>query len=103
MKKEACPYISSAFELLSKKWSAIILHTLSLNTDNQAHFNDLKSSIASITPRVLSMRLNELADEGLVMKVEASNHHAYQLTEKGLELVQALHDIESWAHKYIEL
>lgn len=101
--KDACPYVTSAFELLSKKWTGVILHTLSLNSEYQAHFSDLKNGIPNITPRVLSMRLNELLEEGLVTKHESEQHHVYRLTQKGLDLVSAIKDIENWAHHYIEL
>lgn len=101
--KDACPYIVGAFSLLSKKWFGVILHTLSLNPNNEAHFSDLKSAIDQITPRVLSMRLNELLEEGLVIKIEKTPHHVYKLTQKGIDLVNALENIENWAHQYIEV
>ncbi|HHX52970.1 MAG TPA: helix-turn-helix transcriptional regulator [Erysipelothrix sp.] len=101
MKKEACPYITSAFELLSRKWFGIILHTISLNPQKEAHFSDLKSGITNITPRILSMRLLELQEEGLIEKFDSDLHHVYRLTEKGCELVNSLKGIEDWAHKYL--
>lgn len=103
MKTAACPYITSAFELLSKKWTGVILHTLSLSENNEMHFTDLKSAINHITPRILSMRLNEMIDDQLVDKVESETHHVYRLTQKGSDLVNALKEIESWAHQYLEV
>lgn len=101
MNKDACPYITNAFELLSKKWLGVILHTISLNQDQEAHFSDLKTGIKNITPRILSMRLNQLQEEGLIDKIDTEPHHVYRLTKKGKDLVHALKGIENWAHQYL--
>ena len=103
MKTTACPYIMKAFDLLSKKWAGVIIHTIAQQDNNRAHFNYLKTTIDGITPRVLSMRLNELIQEDIIVRVEDESHHAYELTQKGNDLVDALHSIENWAHTYIKL
>ncbi len=103
MKTSACPYIISAFDLLSKKWTGVIVHTIAQQENNRAHFNTLKATIDNITPRVLSMRLNELIEEDIIVRVEDDSHHAYELTQKGTDLVDALRSIENWAHTYIKL
>lgn len=101
MKNDACPYITNAFDLLSRKWFGVILHTISLNENHTAHFGDLKTGIPNITPRILSMRLNELLNEQLIEKIDTDSHHVYRLTQKGEDLVFALKGIEGWAHKYL--
>ncbi len=96
----ACPYITQAFSILSKKWSGIILHTLSLNPNNELSFTEIKEALQTITPRALSIRLNELIEYDLIKKVDHEVSHTYQLSDQGKELVIALGPIEKWAHDY---
>jgi DNA-binding HxlR family transcriptional regulator len=59
--------------------------------------------IPKITPRVLSMRLTELIELGLVKKIVLENPSvtiSYELTEKGQSLVAALKPIQKWAMDY---
>jgi DNA-binding HxlR family transcriptional regulator len=56
--------------------------------------------ISNITPRVLSMRLTELIEYGLVKKEVIDSPTvtiSYKLTEKGQALVSALQPIQKWA------
>lgn len=103
MKVDTCPYLLKAFELLSKKWTGAILHSLSLSPNKSAHFSQLKTSLETITPRILSTRLNELVKAGIIEKHEAETHHVYVLTEKGTHLIKALECISDWAHHYIKI
>ncbi|NLW29003.1 MAG: helix-turn-helix transcriptional regulator [Erysipelothrix sp.] len=96
----ACPYITQAFSILSKKWSGIILHTLSLNLNDELSFTEIKEALQTITPRALSIRLNELIEYNLIKKIDYEISHTYQLTEQGKALVDALAPIEKWAHDY---
>ncbi|MBV7506136.1 helix-turn-helix transcriptional regulator [Bacillus sp. sid0103] len=100
---EICPYLEYSFEILGKKWNGLIIHYLSLCPNGQAHFSEIKRDIADITPRALSLKLNELVEFGLIeKKVTAGSpvHISYLLTEKGKTLTMALGPIQQWAQKY---
>ncbi|WP_374049416.1 winged helix-turn-helix transcriptional regulator [Neobacillus sp. OS1-33] len=95
-----CPYLEYSFQILGKKWNGLIIHYLSLCENNSTSFTEMVQEISNITPRVLSMRLTELIEYGLVKKVVIDTPHvtiSYKLTKKGQALVSALQPIQNWA------
>ncbi|WP_342431339.1 helix-turn-helix domain-containing protein [Neobacillus sp. FSL H8-0543] len=101
-----CPYIEAAFQILGKKWNGQLIHYLSLCENHTARFSDLKRDITGITSRALSLKLSELAEDGLVKKwVESGSPVtiSYKLTEKGISLANSLKPIQEWALSYLDV
>lgn len=93
-----CPTIQRAFELLGKKWTSLILHTL---LKGPRHYGDLRRTVPDLSDRVLSQRMKELEAEGLVTRrVEADGpvRVSYSLTAKGEALRPVLEGIAAWAY-----
>lgn len=93
--------LTRVFELLGKRWTGLIVAVL---TQRAAYYSDLRRSLPKISERMLSDRLSELADAGLVVReVEAGPplRVAYRLTEAGLGLGPALHELGLWAETYL--
>lgn len=102
---QVCPYLTYSFQILGKKWNGLILHYLSLLPKGEAHFSDLKRDLPEITPRVLSMKLQELQEYGLIEKQVTPGTPVtilYRLTEKGRALTDALKPVQQWARQYSE-
>jgi DNA-binding HxlR family transcriptional regulator len=86
-----------AFEFLGKRWSGMILGTL---TSGPAGFSELRRAVNGISDSVLSERLTELGRAGLVLRVVDEGPPVavdYQLTAAGLALLPALDELTSWA------
>jgi DNA-binding HxlR family transcriptional regulator len=86
-----------AFEFLGKRWSGMILGTL---TSGPAGFSELRRAVVGISDSVLSERLTELGRAGLVLRVVDEGPPVavdYQLTDAGLALLPALDELTSWA------
>jgi len=69
-------------------------------------FATLRDSIPGITDRMLSERLQELEQEGVVDRTvvpETPVRVEYSLTKKGKALAEAVDSIATWAEKYIPL
>lgn len=84
----SCPLIPY-LELVSKKWSLQVLKSLAAGDSRR--FNEMIKSVRGITPRVLSQRLAELEELGIVSKEkfrEAPPRVEYFLTERGKELTR---------------
>ena len=58
-----CP-IRTSLGVLGKKWTMLILRDIGFL--KIVRFNRILESISGLTPRVLSMRLRELEDEGFI-------------------------------------
>lgn len=68
-------------------------------------FGDLKRAVPGLSDRLLSRRLRELEEAGLIeRRVEDGKpvHVSYSLTEKGRGLIPAVRAVESWATDWRE-
>ena len=90
-----------AFELLGRRWSGVILGTLS---DRPASFRELARAVPGISDSMLSTRLAALRNAGLVSRAVDEGPPlsvAYQLTDAGRALLPALEQISRWADEYL--
>jgi DNA-binding HxlR family transcriptional regulator len=86
-----------AFRFLGKRWSGVILATL---TNGPAGFSELARNVGGISDSVLSERLVELKSAGLVVRsVEPGPPVAvsYALSEAGVAIIPAMHALSAWA------
>ena len=90
-----------AFDLLGRRWSGVILGTLS---DRPASFGELARAVPGISDSMLSARLAALRNAGLVIRAVDEGPPvsvAYQLTDAGRALLPALGQISRWADEYL--
>jgi len=90
-----------AFELLGRRWSGVILGTLS---DRPASFRELARAVPGISDSMLSTRLTALRNAGLISRAVDEGPPlsvAYQLTDAGRALLPALEQISRWADEYL--
>ncbi len=98
-----CPTVTAAFELLGRKWAGMIIKIL-LVGDRQ--FSDLVREVPSLSARMLTVRLKEFEDVGIIGRTVSTGmpvHVRYSLTEKGRDLASVLEGITAWAHKWAAL
>jgi DNA-binding HxlR family transcriptional regulator len=93
--------LTRVFELLGKRWTGLIVAVL---TQHPAYFAELRRAIPKISERMLSDRLTELADAGLVVREVDPGpplRVSYGLTEAGQALRPALDELAKWAERYL--
>jgi DNA-binding HxlR family transcriptional regulator len=96
-----CPRFHKAIELIGGRWTGPILQLL---MGGPARFAELREAIPNISDRMLSERLRELEQEGLVSRhvlPDPPVRVEYDLTEKGKELHASLAAIGKWAERWI--
>lgn len=89
--------VSHAFSVLGKRWNGMIVDVLG---QGELSFVGLRRAVTGISDAVLSDRLTELSDAGLVVRrVEAGPPVAvtYALTDAGCRLVPILSQLGEWA------
>jgi len=99
---EVCPQFHEAIELIGKRWTGAIVCAL---TDRPMRFGELGKAVPGLSDRLLSQRLRELEDEGLVEReVEAGTpvRVTYSLTETGADLGPAIRELKAWAKRWKE-
>jgi DNA-binding HxlR family transcriptional regulator len=95
-----CPHFHRAIELIGKRWTGAILCAL---TERPMRYAELGKAVPGLSDRLLSQRLRELEEEGLVERqVEAATpvRVVYSLTEAGQELDPALRELKAWARRW---
>ena len=100
---QLCTRFHRASELIGRRWSGAILFLL---LKQKCRFATLRDAIPDITDRMLSERLQELEEEGVVDRVVVPDTPVrveYSLTKKGRALTDAMNAIAEWAEKWIEL
>jgi DNA-binding HxlR family transcriptional regulator len=95
-----CP-ITRACDILEPRWTIPILVGLWAGS---TRFNDLRREVGSISPGLLSRRLKELEEMGLVERVTdpATGSVDYLRTEAAMALEPALNALAKWAQCFIE-
>jgi DNA-binding HxlR family transcriptional regulator len=97
-----CPYFHEAVELLGKRWTGAIVHSL---LGGPMRFSEISHAIPQISDRLLSIRLRELEACGIVAREvheEAPVRVEYELTPKGRALEPAVRAIRSWAREWLQ-
>ncbi len=92
-----------AFDLLGKRWTGVVLGTLS---GGPAGFRALARAVDGISDSMLSDRLSELCGAGLVTRTVTEGPPlsvAYALTDAGRALLPALGQITRWAEEHLPL
>jgi DNA-binding HxlR family transcriptional regulator len=95
-----CPHFHAAVELVGKRWSGAILSAL---TSGALRFGELAQAVPGMSDRLLSQRLRELEDKGLVERTVqegAPVRVSYSLTEKGADLDPTLRELHTWAQRW---
>jgi DNA-binding HxlR family transcriptional regulator len=90
----ACP-LTECMSLLTGAWTPNVIWYLS---DSQRRFSELRRDIPRISAKVLSTRLRELEEKGVIMRRVVPTSPPlveYALTELGRELIPAINAIVS--------
>ena len=92
---ECCPDLRAAFDLLGKRWTALILDVLAARP---ARFCEIHRAIPGLSDRLLAERLRELVTAGVVCRSgEPAARAAYALTGRGRRLLPGLDELRGWA------
>lgn len=97
--QEPCP-VEAIAEIIGRKWVSLILRDLAKGVQR---FGELQHSL-TISPRVLSSRLQELEDEGLVQRevfAEVPPRVEYTLTDKGSLLIPLIDEMRRVGKDFI--
>jgi DNA-binding HxlR family transcriptional regulator len=95
-----CPKFHQASELIGRRWTGAIIFVL---LRSRCRFATLRAAIPEITDRMLSDRLQELEQEGIVERTvipETPVRVEYALSKKGRALATTIDAIAEWAEKW---
>lgn len=96
-----CP-VAMAAEIICTRWTVLVLRELAAGT---TRFNDIRRGVARMSPALLSQRLKELEEAGVVVRRPSRRDvgiQEYHLTESGRELGPIIDAIGAWGQRWIE-
>lgn len=99
MTDERCP-VEAVSEIIGHKWVSLILRDLAIGPKR---FGELEHSI-KVSPRILSMRLQELEADGLISRqvfAEVPPRTEYSLTERGQLLIPVVDTMRAVGKHFI--
>ncbi len=93
-----CP-ISKACEILSERWTILIVRELLCGS---TRFSQLQRGLSQISPTLLTKRLNQLVEDDIVFKKsqQGQRHAEYFLTPAGKELAPIVMGMGDWGQKW---
>ena len=93
-----CP-LSLAAELLGQRWTILVISRL---VDGCNSFSEIHRGVPRISPSLLSQRLDELQDAGLVVRKKRRNKQAYtyHLTDAGWDLEDIIMQMAIWGQHW---
>jgi DNA-binding HxlR family transcriptional regulator len=88
--------VERALSVVGAKWTLVVLHYL---MDGPKRFSDLQRHIPTASPKMLTVRLRDLEQLGLLTRTihaEIPPRVEYQLTAQGRSLRPIIASIEKW-------
>ena len=96
-----CPF-TSALDILGDKWMLVIVKQMLI--ENKQTFKDFTESDESIATNILTTKLKQLEDLGIVIKTRLPNNkksNIYLLTEKGLAMTPIIIELGIWSDNHL--
>lgn len=93
-----CP-VAMASEILCSRWTLVVLRELMAGS---TRFNELRRGVPRMSPALLSKRLRELEEAGVVERVASGEEGVrYRLTEAGRDLREVVEAIGLWGQRWV--
>lgn len=95
-----CP-VAKAAEIVAVRWTPLVLRELLCGS---RRFNDLRRGVPLMSPTLLSRRLAELEDAGIVERVATQDgmRSEYRLTPAGEALRPVVETLGLWGNRWIQ-
>ena len=91
-----CP-VAKAAEVLAERWTPLVVREL---LEGSTRFNDLHRGVPLMSRSMLSLRLKQLEEVGVVTRKSGLQGGEYYLTEQGREFAPIIHQLGEWGQRW---
>jgi len=91
-----CP-VAKAAEVFCERWTPLIIRDLACGA---TRFSELKRGVPLMSPTLLTRRLRQLEQEGVVERKGSGRNCTYHLTAAGEELAPAVALLSNWGQRW---
>ena len=92
-----CP-LAQATQLLCERWTLLVVREL---VAGSTRFNELRKGVPLMSPTLLSARLKQLVEAGVITRTGSKNKAVYTLTKAGRELTPIVQLLGAWGHRWV--
>jgi DNA-binding HxlR family transcriptional regulator len=99
--KQFCP-VAMAAEVLCTRWTVVLLREMIAGS---TRFNDLRRGVPRMSPALLSKRLKDLEEAGVIRRIASQSEPGifeYHLTRAGRDLKTVVESIGIWGQHWVE-
>ena len=99
--KQFCP-VAMAAEIVCTRWTVVLLREL---VAGSTRFNDLRRGVPRMSPALLSKRLKDLEEAGVVVRSAVKDEPGvfeYHLSRSGQELKAVVEVMGKWGQHWVE-
>ena len=99
--RQFCP-VAMAAEVLCNRWTVVLIREL---VSGSTRFNEIRRGVPRMSPALLSKRLKDLEEAGIVRRVASQAESGvleYHLTRSGRELKLVVEAIGIWGQRWVE-
>lgn len=93
-----CP-VAMASEVLASRWTFVLLGEMQ---SGSTRFNEIRRGVPRMSPALLSKRLKELEQHGVVRRTSSARGTEYRLTEAGHDLEPVIRALGEWSMKWVD-
>jgi DNA-binding HxlR family transcriptional regulator len=96
-----CP-VAMAAEVLCTRWTVVVLRELIAGS---TRFNDLRRGVPRMSPALLSQRLKQLEQAGVILRVKVRGEPGvfeYRLSEAGRDVQPLIKGLGVWGQRWVE-
>ncbi len=92
--------VARAAEIVATRWTPLVLRELLAGSTK---FNDLRQGLPLMSPSLLSKRLGELEDAGIITKCKAMKGRGWEycITDAGRELAPLVETLGIWGQRFV--
>jgi DNA-binding HxlR family transcriptional regulator len=87
-----------AAEILASRWTLLVIGEM---LSGSTRFNEIRRGVPRMSPALLSKRLRELEEHGVLTRVEGRVTE-YRLTQSGQDLAPLVEGLGRWAMRWID-
>lgn len=95
-----CPAYTHALEVIGRRWTGSIVRSM---LTGASRFSEILAAVPELSDRLLSERLKELEQEGILQRVVTPSTPVrveYVLTDKGRDLAAVVRAVAGWAEAW---
>ena len=94
-----CPVAKGA-EIFAERWTPLVLRELLCGS---SHFGDLHRGVPLMSRSLLSLRLKQLEEAGVLRRKQGQHGPEYHLTRAGREFAPIIQNLGEWGHRWFDL